>query len=69
MGRKGHWRIVGYDGAGEAIRARSGPRLEQERRERTVDKPHKDALRNMLSREERRDEDRIVRDVLGVSVR
>lgn len=69
MGRKGHWRIVGYDGAGEAIRARSGPRVEREREVRLRDRPHKDALRNMLSRDERRNEDRIVRDVLGVSVR
>lgn len=68
MGRKGHWRIVGYDGAGQAIRARSGPRVERERPERT-DRPHRDALRDMMSRDERRNEDRAIRDLTGVPVR
>jgi hypothetical protein len=69
MAKKGHWRIVGYDGAGSPIRARIGARVERERLVRE-DAPHRTALLRTMSRNaEHKAQDRRIRDVLGVNVR
>jgi len=64
MGRKGHWRIVGYDGAGEPIRSRTG-RFDVRERAEVTDLPHRKALRAMLDRDERTEQDRFIRDLTG----
>ena len=64
MGRKGHWRIVGYDGAGVPIRGRTG-RFDVRERAEVTDRSHRKALRAMFDRDERTEQDRLIRDLTG----
>lgn len=67
---KGHWRIVGYDGAGAPMRARVGRFRKEATIERTVtDRPHREALRALFERHEHDSEDKAIRAALGVTVR
>lgn len=67
---RGHWRIVGYDGAGAPMRARVGRFRAEPVAERTLsDRPHREALRALFERHERDTEDRDIRAALGVTVR
>lgn len=67
MGKRGRWRVKAYDGAGQPILMRAAHAEAVEPDREAVH--HRSALRRMLARDEQTEQNRVVRSVLGLSIR